>query len=228
MVEEYAPLVHRIARKMVARLPPNVEIDDLKSVGVIGLIDALEKYEPGRGSFRAYAEIRIRGAILDELRRLDWVPRSVRALNTQMEGARRTLSASLGRTPSEAEMAEALNCTVPELYEQSERARAMTVVSYEGLGTQSEDGRDFLEALADPDAIDPEDHSHSKARQAVLLEGFRALDERPRLVLSLYYFEDMSLREIGTILGVTESRISQIHSGAVRQLRPILEDLIEQ
>ncbi len=226
VVEEYAYLVNRIAYKMAARLPPNVELDDLKSVGVIGLIDAAGKYEAGRGSFKAYAEIRIRGAILDELRSLDWVPRSVRQLSNSLAATRRGLETELGRTATDAELAERIGVTIPELLEQSERARAMCVVSYESLGHTGEDGRSFLESVADPKQTDPETYKVDNDRVSVMLKAVQTLPERMRLVLSLYYFEDFNLREIGALLGVTESRISQLHSAAVDRVRPLMKTML--
>lgn len=228
VVEEYAYLVNRIAYKMASRLPSNVELDDLKSVGVIGLIDAAEKYEAGRGSFKAYAEIRIRGAILDELRSLDWVPRSVRQLNNSLARTRRGLEAELGRRSTDAELAARVGVSVPELLEQSERARAMCVVSYESLGSAGEEGRDFLESVADPKQLDPETMKVDEERASVMLKAVQTLPERMRLVLSLYYFEDFNLREIGDLLGVTESRISQLHSAAVDRVRPQMTAMLAE
>ena len=226
VVEEYAHLVNRIAYKMAARLPPNVELDDLKSVGVIGLIDAAEKYEAGRGSFKAYAEIRIRGAILDELRSLDWVPRSVRQLGNALDASRRELETSLGRAPTDQEFAESLGVTIEELNEQRERSRAMSVVSYENMGHTGDEGRDFLESVADPKSHDPETCKADNDRLGVMLRAVQTLPERMRLVLSLYYFEDFNLREIGDLLGVTESRISQLHSAAVDRVRPLMTQML--
>ncbi len=226
VVEEHAYLVNRIAYKMAARLPPNVELDDLKSVGVIGLIDAAEKYEAGRGSFKAYAEIRIRGAILDELRSLDWVPRSVRQLGNSLDAARRGLETSLGRQATDPEFARSLGITVDELDEQRERSRAMSVVSYENLGHAGDEGRCFLESVADPKVADPEACKADNDRLGVMLRAVQTLPERMRLVLSLYYFEDFNLREIGDLLGVTESRISQLHSAAVDRVRPLMKQML--
>ncbi len=227
VVEEYVYLVNRIAYKMAARLPPNVELDDLKSVGVIGLIDAAEKYESGRGSFKAYAEIRIRGAILDELRSLDWVPRSVRQLGNSLAAARRTLDAELGRSATDAELAEHLGITEEELQAQAARAQAMCVVSYENIGHAGDEGRSFLETVADPNSHDPETCKVDNDRVGVMLRAVQTLPERMRLVLSLYYFEDFNLREIGDLLGVTESRISQLHSAAVDRVRPLMKRMLD-
>ncbi len=226
VVAEYAWLVSRVASKIAARLPSNVELDDLKSVGVMGLIDAAERYEAGRGSFRAYAEIRIRGAILDELRSMDWVPRSVRQLGTNLEATRRELQAELGRKATEGEVADRLGISVGELQAQDTKANASRVVSFESLGKVGEEGRDFLETVPDTSIADPEQSKFDAERIGMLLGVVRTLPERMRLVLSLYYFEDFSLREIGELLGVTESRVSQLHSAAVDQIRPRLQELL--
>ncbi len=222
IVERYAHLVNRVAYKLLARLPPNIELDDLKSAGVIGLIDAAEKFDPGRSNFRSYAEIRIRGAILDELRALDWVPRTVRQNKTRIERARAALVARLGRPATEDEMAAEMGISAEEYADRAEKAQALRVVSYEDLSADPSEARAFLETVADPDAEDPEEARGEAERRAVLLDAMQQLDERSRLVVGLYYFEDLGLRDIGSILGVTESRISQIHSKAVRDLHVIL------
>lgn len=227
VVEKYAYLINKVAYKMIARLPANVEMDDLKSAGVIGLIDAAEKYDPEKSSnFKSYAEIRIRGAMVDELRSLDWVPRSVRQKGNSIDAATRELVGELGRPATDVELAQRMGITVPEFRVLARKARAVSVVSYEDLGTAvGEDRRNFLDCVADPEAHDPADITELTNRRTLMLQGIQQLSERQRVVLSLYYFEDLNLKEIGCILGVTESRISQIHSKAVQQLRPILEDL---
>jgi RNA polymerase sigma factor for flagellar operon FliA len=229
VVEKYAYLIKKVAYKMIARLPANVEMDDLMSAGVIGLIDAAEKYDPEKSSnFRTYAEIRIRGAMVDELRSLDWVPRSVRQKGASIDVVARTLTSRLGRPATDEEIARELGLTVEEYYLLAEKARAVSVVSYEDLGaTGTEDKRDFLDCVADPEAEDPEETSEKTNRRSVMMRAIQKLPERQRVVLSLYYFEDLNLKEIGNLLGVTESRISQIHSQAVIQLRPILAEMIE-
>ncbi|MCB9539768.1 MAG: FliA/WhiG family RNA polymerase sigma factor [Myxococcales bacterium] len=222
VIERYAYLVNKVAYRLLARLPANVELDDLKSAGVIGLIDAAEKFDASKSNFRSYAEIRIRGAILDELRALDWVPRTVRQSKTNIERARRTVTARLGRPATDDELADELGLTPDEFAAKARKAEALRVVSYEDLTADAGEDRGFLETIADPQAEDPETTREENERRAVLLDAMQQLDERSRLVVGLYYFEDMSLRDIGSILGVTESRISQIHSKAVRELHGIL------
>ncbi len=228
VVEQYAYLINKVAYKLIARLPANVEMDDLKSAGVIGLIDAAEKYDPEKSSnFKSYAEIRIRGAMVDELRALDWVPRSVRKKGSNINAVSRDLAGRLGRVPTELEVAKELDLSIEEYRAYLEKSRAVSVVSYEDLGkNQGADRRDFLDSVADPQAMDPETHSEGVDQRDLMLEAIQQLGERQRVVLSLYYFEDLNLKEIGNILGVTESRISQIHSKSVRQLKPLLAELM--
>lgn len=228
VVEQYAYLINKVAYKLISRLPANVEMDDLKSAGVIGLIDAAEKYDPEKSSnFKSYAEIRIRGAMVDELRALDWVPRSVRKKSASIEQAQRVLSRKHGRVATDEEMASHLEMSVEEYRVYAEKAHAVSVVSYEDLGTAAgPDRRDFLDSVADPEAADPETESTEGNRRDMLLRAIQELGERQRVVLSLYYFEDLNLKEIGNILGVTESRISQIHSKSVRQLEPIIGEML--
>lgn len=227
VVEQYAYLINKVAYKMIARLPANVELDDLKSAGVIGLIDAAEKYDPEKSSnFKSYAEIRIRGAMVDELRSLDWVPRSVRQKSATIDKCARRLTGRLGRPATDVEIASGLDLSLDEFHVMARKARAVSVVSYEDLGASGEDRRDFLDCVADPHAADPEESSQQNSRRSLMLRSIQQLSERQRVVLSLYYFEDLNLKEIGSILGVTESRISQIHSKAVAQLRPILVEVM--
>jgi len=229
IVEQYAYLINKVAYKMIARLPANVEMDDLKSAGVIGLIDAAEKYDPSKNSnFRSYAEIRIRGAMVDELRSLDWVPRSVRQKGASIESMSRRLAGHLGRNPTNDEIAEGLGLSLEEFRVLAQKARPLSVVSYEDLGPRGDERRGFLESLADPEAANPEECSQNSNRRALMLKALQQLSERQRVVLSLYYFEDLNLKEIGNILGVTESRISQIHSKSVALLRPLLAEMLTE
>ncbi len=229
MVEQYAYLINKVAYKLIARLPANVEMDDLKSAGVIGLIDAAEKYDPSKSTnFRSYAEIRIRGSMVDELRSLDWVPRSVRQKGASIDQCNRRLTSELGRPATEKELAAGLGIEIGAFRTMAEKARAISVISYEDLGQGGDERRAFLDCVADPEAATPEDSSEEANRRDVMLRAIQCLTERQRVVLSLYYFEDLNLKEIGTILGVTESRISQIHSKAVIQLRPILAEMMAE
>jgi RNA polymerase sigma factor for flagellar operon FliA len=229
VVEQFAYLIKKVAYKMISRLPANIELDDLMSAGVIGLIDAAEKYDPEKScNFKSYAEIRIRGAMVDELRSLDWVPRSVRQKGSNIDTVQRELQGRLGRPATPVEVATEMGLSLEEYHLLADKARAVSVVSYEDLGAgAAEEKRDFLDGIADPEAMSPEDTSEQTSERDLMMQAIQELPERHRVVLTLYYFEDMNLKEIGTLLGVTESRISQIHSSAVAQLRPILEALME-
>ena len=224
VVEEYAYLIKRVAFKIIARLPANVELDDLMSAGVIGLIDAAEKYDPEKSkNFKGYAEIRIRGAMLDELRSLDWVPRSVRQRSAAIEQVAAELTRRLGHEATAVQIAEEMSLSLAEYHTLAERSRPVAVVSYEDIGVgDSGEKRDFLSCVADPQGIDPERISEQSSGRRRMMQSIQKLPHRQRVVLTLYYYEDLNLREIGSILGVTESRISQIHSGAVGQLREII------
>ncbi len=225
MILEYYPLVKSVAYRLVGRFPANVEVDDLINVGTLGLIDAIERYNPERqDSFKAYAEVRIRGAIIDELRQLDWVPRSVRKRGHELEKVQRRLERTLGRPPTESEMARDLGLTLKEYQGRLRNDATASVVSLEDLGIQEENRRDILQVLKG-DQADPEALLEAKRATDKLAMAISALPERERVVISLYYFEDLTLKEIGRVLGVTESRVSQIHSRAVARLRIKLKKL---
>ncbi len=225
MILEYYPLVKSVAFRLVGRFPANVEVDDLINVGTLGLIDAIERYTPERqDSFRAYAELRIRGAIIDELRQLDWVPRSVRRRGQALEKAQRELESDLGRTPTQAEVAGHLGMSLDEYQQKITHTAPVSVVSLEDLGVQEENRRDILQVLKG-DAADPETLFEAREVTESLARAIAELPERDQTVISLYYCDDLTLKEIGRILGVTESRVSQIHSRAVARLRVKLKNL---
>jgi RNA polymerase sigma factor for flagellar operon FliA len=187
----------------------------------MGLIDAIDKYNPEKcDNFKNYARIRIKGAMLDELRALDWVPRSVRQVATQMDRKRKRVEQQLGRTANSQEVANALGVDMDRYNTLRDRAKGQGIVSYEDIGTdQSDEQRSFLECIEDPDVVSPSDHTNRKEIMDALSQVIGSLPEREQIVISLYYLEELNLKEIGTILGVTESRISQIHTKAIRTLR---------
>jgi RNA polymerase sigma factor for flagellar operon FliA len=221
LIVHYAPLVKYVAGRLGAGLPPSVEQGDLISAGVFGLIDALEKFDVDRGvKFEAYAISRIRGAILDELRKTDWVPRHVRSKARRFEDAQGALQARLGRRPTDGEMAHHLHVTTEELRETLSQISRMSVLSLEASPGEPGTGRSLIEALPAGPGSDPA----SDDGMTLLGSAIETLSKRERTVIGLYYFEGLTLAEIGEVLGVTESRVCQIHTQAVRQLRESLSD----
>lgn len=230
LITDYAPLIRFVAQRIAARLPSNIDIDDLISAGVIGLMDAIEKYDPSRDNkFKTYAEFRIRGAILDELRSQDWVPRSVRDKAKKIERTYAELEQRFGRPVSDEELCEALGMGLEEYYEMVSKVKSVTLLSVDELssGAQS-DRKSLLELIENQNAQNPFIQLKSKGARDVLMTKIEELPEKQRLVLSLYYYEDLNLKEIGRILSVTESRVSQLHTQAVEKLRSKLKnDLTE-
>jgi len=223
LVVAYSPLVKYVAGRMGSGLPAHVEEADLISYGLVGLISAIERFEPEREiKFETYAIPRIRGAIIDELRALDWVPRSVRARARQIERANVKLEHRLRRAPTDEEMATELEIEVEEFQESLVQISNSSIAALDELWTVSDSSGDqvsLLDTIQDPNAPDPArvmDATELKDRVADAIAG---LPEREKLVIALYYYENLTLREIGEVLAVTESRISQLHTKAVLRLR---------
>ncbi|TSE20780.1 RNA polymerase sigma factor FliA [Tepidimonas alkaliphilus] len=225
-LRQYAPLVHRIAHLMIARLPASVELDDLIQVGMIGLAEALARYEPSMGvQFETFASQRIRGAMLDELREADWLSRGSRKLQKDIEGAIHRLEQRLQRPPRESEIAEELGMTLAQYHEALSRLRGTQLVYLEDLGNKGEDEEGFLDRYLPEDRdADPERLLADQRMRAALVEAIAKLPEREQYVMSMYYEHDMNLKEIAAVLGVTESRVSQLHSQAVARLRAKLRE----
>lgn len=229
IIVEYAPLVKYIALKISSRLPSNVELDDLISCGVIGLMDAIEKFDSSRDNkFKTYAEFRIRGAILDELRSQDWVPRSVREKSKILERASAKLEQQLGRPPTDTEMCTEINVTKAEFQDMVNKAQSVSLLNIDDLQTFSKNDRLLMAGFADSDkANNPLFATTLKSARDKIKEGIMSLPEKQRLVLSLYYYEDLNLKEIGQVLDVTESRVSQLHTQAVTKLKTKLKSVFE-
>ncbi len=229
LIMEYAPLIKFIAQKIAMRLPSNIELDDLISSGVIGLMDALEKYDPTRDNkFKTYAEFRIRGAILDELRAQDWVPRSVRDKSKLLDRTIIKLESELGRSPEDKEIAERLGITLEELYDLMNQVKPVSVLSIDEQPTfSSVDKKSILSILDGCKLNNPHSQLNVKFVKDVVTNAIEELPERQRLVLSLYYYEDLNLKEIGRVLRVTESRVSQLHAHAIARLRAKLQATLE-
>ena len=217
---KFFPYIEKVARRLARRLPAHVEIDDLISSGVIGLMEAAERFDPKRvDRFEAFAEFRIRGAMLDDLRSRDTLSRDMRRLSNELREATRKLEAQLGRTPDQEELAETMGVKVEELYARQQKLSGSSVVGIDDAGP------DFLERNADESAPDPFEVTAHRETLARLVSGIDELPEKMQQVLSLYYVENLNLKEIGQVLGVTESRVCQIHGEATRRLRESLAEL---
>jgi RNA polymerase sigma factor for flagellar operon FliA len=225
LVVAYSPLVKFIAGRMASGLPSHVEESDLISYGLLGLIGAIERFDLEREiKFETFAVARIKGAIIDELRSLDWVPRSVRARAREVEKAHAELEAKLQRTPTDEEMAERLEMTLEEFEGALLDIANSSVLALDDLWTfaDPEGGGgqiSVLDTIQDPAAVDPHSEAEASALKDRLADAIESLPERERLVIALYYYENLTLREIGEVLGVTESRVSQLHTKAVLGLR---------
>src|ERR1700678_2871353 len=223
LVVAYSPLVKYVAGRTAAGLPPHVEEADLISYGLVGLISAIERFEPAREiKFETYAIMRIKGAIIDELRAMDWVPRSVRARAREVERANAKLEHTLQRAPTDAELAAELGISVDELNESLLAISHSSIVALDELWSVSDSSGDqvsLMDTIEDPGAPDPARALDVGDLKDRIAESIAKLPEREKLVIALYYYENLTLREIGEVLGVTESRISQLHTKAVLRLR---------
>jgi RNA polymerase sigma factor for flagellar operon FliA len=228
LILHYAPLVTMVAGRVGAGLPSSVEQADLVSYGMFGLIDAIEKYEIDRAvKFETYASSRIRGAIIDELRAIDWIPRSVRTKARAVDRAFADLEGELRRAPSEREVADRLEIGVGELRAVFTQLSTVNVAALDdliGTGSERGDSLSLLDTLEDPGAVDPAGSVEAQEMKLLLARAIERLGEREKIVLVLYYYEGMTLAEIGRVLGVTESRISQMHTAAMLRLRASLHE----
>jgi len=227
LVLAYSPLVKYVAGRMSSGLPAHVEEADLISYGLLGLISAIERFDLEREiRFETFAITRIKGSIIDELRSLDWVPRSVRAKTREIERTNAKLENQLHRAPTDGEMAASLECTVEEFQESLVRISNSSVVALDELWTVSDSSGDqvsLLDTIQDPTAVDPAQEMDLTDMKDRLADAIARLPEREKLVVALYYYENLTLREIGEVLGVTESRVSQLHTKAVLRLKSRLQ-----
>ena len=222
LILTYAPLVKYVAGRLGSGLPAHVDEGDLVSYGLLGLIGAIERYDPSRDiKFETYAIARIRGAIIDELRALDWVPRSVRSRARQIERAIGELEAKLGRAPTDEEIAGKVGMTVEELDDTLTDISRSSIAALDELWSVSGDGDQvsLLDTIEDDTMARPADVLDETEMREALADAIARLPEREKLVVTLYYYEELTLREIGEVLGVTESRVSQLHTKAILRLK---------
>jgi RNA polymerase sigma factor for flagellar operon FliA len=217
LILEYAHLVKFVAGRLVMHIGQHVEYDELIGNGVFGLIDAIDKFDPEKGvKFETYASLRIRGSIIDNIRKMDWVPRTLRQKNKQMETAYAQLEETLGREPTEQELANKLALSLTETQELMRKSSVLALVSLDDFLEQNYETP--FNGLTSSQQDSPESRAERRERQAMLGEAINKLSEKEKLVVSLYYFEDLTLKEISSIMQVSESRVSQIHSKAISRL----------
>jgi RNA polymerase sigma factor for flagellar operon FliA len=227
LIVEYSGLIKFIASKIAARLPSNIELDDLISSGVIGLMDAIDKYDSSRDNkFKTYAEFRIRGAILDELRSQDWVPRSIREKAKILERAYSKIEREKGRQATDEEACIELGMTTDQYHEMLNEVRSVSLLSYDDITNLSNADKRSLHGNGEAGSKVPTPFSEVSVAglKKLVAEAIGDLPEKQRLVLSLYYYEDLNLKEIGRVLDVTESRVSQLHSQAILKLKARLRN----
>jgi len=227
LVEQYLPLVRSALGRLAMTLPEHVDQDDLNSAGLIGLLHALRNYDPASGtSFETYARLRVRGAMLDELRRMDWVPRTVHEKARKIQDTMAQVEQRLGRVPSDADMAKALNIPISEYCDLLAEIRPATFVCLDATcNLEGGDSGSLCDIIADPSGDGPVEQTSRNELKGIILQRLKELPDTQRKVLALYYGEDLHLREIAELLGLTESRICQIHSQAVLSIRAYLQRL---
>ena len=222
-IKQYAPLVRKLAHHLLAKLPANVEIDDIIQAGLIGLMDAVNRYEETAGAqFETYATQRIRGAMLDELRTSDWLPRSVRKTQRTIEAAIHKLQQKLRRAPTDTEIAREMGISISEYHELLSDARGLQLVYLEDFSARDDDD-DYLDRHCPDSTGEPLERLQAARFRQALVEGIQELPEREKQLMGMYYEQDLNFREIAAVLGVTESRICQLHTQAVTRLRAKLK-----
>lgn len=220
LILKYAPLIKYIANRIAARLPLHIDIQDLINSGVLGLIDAIEKFDPEKGvKFETYAEYRIKGAILDSLRAMDWVPRSVRKVATLLENTYADLEKKFGRPATDEEVASAMDVGVEKFHKMINRVSHVSMISLERDPKNTNVKHSLLDRLMDEDNPTAFDKLDNEEMRDVLANSIERLPEKEKVVISMYYYNELTMKEIGKMLNLTESRVSQIHTKAVLRLR---------
>jgi RNA polymerase sigma factor for flagellar operon FliA len=229
IVLEHTALIRYIVNRIAVRLPSHIDLDDLHNTGVIGLMDAIDKYDPEKNcKFKTYAEFRIKGAILDQLRSLDWVPRSIRQKSRRLEQAYSEVEQRLGRQATENEIAESLGIKLEEFHFLINQVRGISMVNLDELRANADSDQPMYgDIFEDVKAENPFASLKTRELRQAVAECIGSLPEKERLVVSLYYYEDLNMKEIGNVLGITESRVCQIHTKAVARLRSKLRNILE-
>jgi RNA polymerase sigma factor for flagellar operon FliA len=231
LILEHLPQIKYIAQRISTKLPSHVEMNDLVSSGVLGLLDAIDKFDPTRGvKFKTYAELRIKGAILDSLRNLDWAPRSLRKKSKDLERVYKDLEQRLGRPATDKEVCDEMEITLDEFYELVDQIKGLTLGSFQELTPQEDDrnSEPLVKYVPDAPQMDPFILFHKYEIRNLLGGAIDALPKKERLVVSLYYYDELTMKEIGKVLGVNESRVSQLHTKAMLRLRTKLRKVKEQ
>lgn len=228
LIRQYAPLVKRVAYRLINRVPPSVDLDDLMSVGTIGLIHAIDNFDAAKGTkFEAYAEFRIKGAMLDELRSYDFMSRAARGKTNKVEKAKQKLESLLGRMPTVKELADETGFIIEEIEECLAQTTQMAFLTMEDLGAIAADSTEVpWELLTQASPEDPFGHAFFQELREQVVLALEAMPERLKLVMSLYYYNELNFKEIGRVLDLTESRISQLHTEAIQFLKKKLAKAI--
>lgn len=227
-IKKYAPLVKYVAGKVAVGMPHNVEFDDLVSYGTFGLLDAIEKYDPSKEvKFKTYAMTRVRGGIFDELRNVDWIPRSIRQKAKQVEKIILELENRMGRTAEDEEIAQELDIDIDEFHELMSKISGTSLISLNDVwhGNDENEEMVFVDTLESPEALNPDTIVEREEIKNMIVECIKKLPDREKKVVVLYYYEDLTLKEIGEVLEVTESRVSQLHTKAIMRLRGRLSQM---
>jgi RNA polymerase sigma factor for flagellar operon FliA len=231
LILEHLSQIKYIAQRISTKLPSHVELNDLVSAGVLGLLDAIEKFDPTRGvKFKTYAELRIKGAILDSLRNLDWAPRSLRKKSKDLERVYKDLEQKLGRPATDKEVCEVMEISYEEFYELVDQIKGLNLGSFQELAPQDDDrnSEPLVRYVPDAPQMDPFFLFHKSEIRTILGGAIDLLPKKERLVVSLYYYDELTMKEIGKVLGVNESRVSQLHTKAMLRLRTKLRRVKEQ
>jgi RNA polymerase sigma factor for flagellar operon FliA len=228
LIMKYSSFVKYVAGRIAVNLPSNVEFDDLVSYGILGLIDAIDKYDSERNvKFKTYAKTRIRGAIFDELRVLDWTPRSIRQKARKLEKAYAKLEGKLGRDAKDEEIAEYLNIDISELHKLFDETKKSLLLSLDEIFYDDEEGSSRFDFIEDQKSDNPQSKIEEAEAKKILADAISKLSDRERMVITLYYYEELTSKEIGKILGVSDSRVSQLHTKAILRLRGRLSRIKE-